>query len=398
MPHIPASYDTEEPVQALSISGNQEFAALACRTHIRTCSLATSGLQSSHRYQLSSEGGANFIMTDVAWSVLDIERIAASANNGAIVVFNSNAKFNKSSKQEWADRESTYAVNRISWHNTDKLLISAHQNGEVKLWDIARQQQPCLQTYSAQANNFCKDAKFDPFHPHILAAIYENGSLHVWDRRKMDTVLHRISAHTDSATALAWSPTVEWMIATGSRDKTVKIWDLGSPNDEEVHHSHGPASNVVVLQRPINVIMTAGTVNRIAWRPNSDAQALPSPSYARTAARRNAHFHLATCIADKGDVSVWDASSASRIPACIARGLVEGCIGLEWMDTPQPTPFSETLLRNPSSIARGDGKKNSSFVSSASAGIAARFSLSSKEVSLIAMVLCYTYFTLDVPS
>ena len=337
MYHVRAGYDAEEPVQALSVSTNQEFAALACRTHVRTCELSKSGITASQKFQLSAEGGANFIMTDVAWGIMDIERIAASANNGSIVVFNGNGKFNRMAKQEWSARESTFAVNRINWHNSERLLISAHQNGEVKLWDISRQKQSCMKTYTAQANNFCKDAKFDPLHPHILAAIYESGFLVVWDRRNLDQVLHRIPAHTESGTTLAWSPSVEWVLATGSRDKTVKIWDLGSSPTEgyDAHHFMGGIPGAVP-HRPINVIVTPGSVNRIAWRPHTDLQTQPSADLQRAPVRK--HFHIATGTSDKGDVSVWDASSPSKMPACIMRGIVEGCVGLCWFDTPLPSP------------------------------------------------------------
>jgi len=317
--------DVGEPLQAVSLSNNQQYAAYACRTHIQTCKLSPTAITASQSYQIASESGtATFKMTDVAWNQYDIEKIAATATNGAIVVFNTSGKFRQSGNNEWDSGQAARAVSRVSWHHTDKYsLVSAHQDGNVMLWDTARQANCCMKIFNAHADA-CRDAKFSPHHPHILASIYENGNLAVWDRRFPNHYLCRIAAHSESGLAVAWNPSVEWLVATGSRDKTIKVWDLTGV--EEGAEGAGTGTGCIqAVSRPIHVLHTASTVGRIAWRPSVS-----------TTSGRHRHTQLAAIsTAERGDISVWDIGMPN-MPACLLRGHSDGCMGLAWLDTPLP--------------------------------------------------------------
>lgn len=111
-----------------------------------------------------------------------------------------------------------FIISHLSYH--DPLL------GTVKIFDVRQPAQ--AQTFLSRADN-TRDVQFDPFHPHIIAAVFENGSLCLWDRRKApveggagaEGKAHaawlKIAAHTNSSLAIAFCPTREWVLATGSR-------------------------------------------------------------------------------------------------------------------------------------------------------------------------------------
>jgi WD40 repeat protein len=323
------SFDCGEPLQALSLNWNQEHVAIASKTHVLLYQLLPRPAL-SQQFHLLTEGGNNFKMTDVEWNLYDNDKIAASATNGSIAVFNLNTRNSRQTKQEWDSGEISRAVNRIGWHSSDKYqLLSAHQDGQVKIWDTARQKNPCLKIMAAHGDA-CRQASFDPFHPNIIAAIYETGSLMIWDRRNPDHALHRISAHAESGLTLEWSPNKEGLLATGSRDKTVKIWDINSGLEES---SEGERPISATLSRPIHVIHTPAPLECISWRPAE------GPSSRR-------QFQIATTSSNesgRGDINVWDAMNPN-IPACVLRGHTDGCTGFQWLDTPSSATGSGTSV------------------------------------------------------
>lgn len=325
MPLLSACHDCGEPLQAMSLNGSQDHVVVASKTHLLTFQLLPEFV-SSQQFHLSSEGGGNnFKMTDVEWNKFDNEKVATSATNGSIAVFNLNTRQSKQPKQEWESGEISRAVNRISWHAGDRYqLLSAHQDGQVKIWDTLRQKNPCLKVMVGGPADACREAKFDPFHPNLLAAIYENGTLKVWDRRYIDQVLYRISAHAESGLTLEWSPNREGLLATGSRDKTVKIWDLN------VFDEIGEGEKIIPSTsnaRPLHVIHTPAPLESISWRPGD------GPNTHRL-------FQIATTSSNevgRGDINIWDATNPN-VPACVLRGHTDGCTGFQWLDTSPGNP------------------------------------------------------------
>jgi WD40 repeat protein len=310
--------DLAQPLQAICVSPTQGFAALACHSHVQIISLNPTGIKKYFEIEIAKQSGDIFTMTDVDWNSYDNDRIAASATNGSIFVLNMNAK---GSKIEWnSETTSSRAVNRVCWHRTERnTLGSVHQDGTIRIWDSRVVGTTCSTVIDTKADA-SRDIHFNPNNPNYVAAVFENGNLTVWDRRKTDSPWINISAHSSTVMTVAWHPTKEWLLASGSRDKSVKIWDVSNVVDE---------SKVSSL-RPECVLHTSSAVSRICWRPSSSNNP-------------NSIDQIASIpSSERGDISVWRLDM-NNIPACILRGHVDGCMGLQWLDTPISSATSPSV-------------------------------------------------------
>lgn len=58
----------------------------------------------------------------------------------------------------------------------------------MRIFDTRANKEAASKSLNAHADA-CRDAQFNPFYDHILAAIYENGSVVIWDRRMAEQVV-----------------------------------------------------------------------------------------------------------------------------------------------------------------------------------------------------------------
>ena len=57
------------------------------------------------------------------------------------------------------------------------------QDTTIKLWDRRGRAFNCQATFHPRSESV-RDVQFNPHQAHLFAAVCENGSVHVWDRRK----------------------------------------------------------------------------------------------------------------------------------------------------------------------------------------------------------------------
>lgn len=74
-------------------------------------------------------------------------------------------------------------------------------------------------------------------------------SISIWDARKTGTTVATISDVGAYFLSLAWHPSDRDVLASGSRDRAVKVWSLRVPS------------------RPRYVIQTSGSCGHVSWRP-----------------------------------------------------------------------------------------------------------------------------------
>ncbi|KAI9731892.1 MAG: Histone acetyltransferase type B subunit 2 [Cirrosporium novae-zelandiae] len=76
-------------------------------------------------------------------------------------------------------------------------------------------------------------ARYQPQNPNIIATMCTDGRVMIWDRTKHSSIPNGIVnpeielvGHTHEGYGLSWSPHQPGHLATGSEDKTVRLWDI----------------------------------------------------------------------------------------------------------------------------------------------------------------------------
>lgn len=122
------------------------------------------------------------------------------------------------------------------------------------------------------------------------------------------------TAHKGLVLALDWHPSKTFTLATGSRDRTIKIW------------------NVLNTKSPVRTIQTIAAVGRLQWRPNHPNQ-------------------LASCASSvDSNVHVWNILRPC-IPIASIEGHDEIVSGIQWLDTPRSASLSSSVSSAPSRMA-----------------------------------------------
>ena len=269
-----------------------------------------------HRSLRSSTGRKtklDLVTSDVRWHPLLPRILATASTNGAILSWDLERPSFGSGQAPVTLFRHGRTVNRLAWSPVaPTLLISAGQDGVCRLWDmrcsggaiefphrIAALRARALSTAESQARQWCRqllqpplqhpydsqpvlgspmiefearsesvrDVQFDPFSPLSFASACEDGSVQVWDMRKPHEPLRRFTAHAGLVLVLQFHPSQRGVLATGGRDRVVKIWDLENSTNSSTssainnnnninntgknHRNDGPPSNMMALRSGI---------------------------------------------------------------------------------------------------------------------------------------------------
>lgn len=215
-------------------------------------------------------GGKNqnlsYSSNDVAWSHLDNNLLASAATNGVVCIWDLTLFGRQKQKMVYQEHERT--AHTVTFHNSDpNLLISGSQDGTIKCFDMRVEK--AVHSYMSNSESI-RDVKFSPHNTNVFAAVSENGSVQIWDLKRQDRFLNGFTAHSGPIYTCDWHPTTPNWLATGSRDKQIKIWNTGSKPCLEY------------------TIHTIAVVGRVKWRPEKK-------------------YHIASCaLVVDYNVYIWD--------------------------------------------------------------------------------------------
>lgn len=123
---------------------------------------------------------------------------------------------------------------------------------------------------------------FNPASEYVLATGSADKSIGLWDLRNLKSKLHALVGHADSVTSLAWHPFEESILGSSSYDKRICFWDLSRVGEEQTPEDaeDGPPELYVMLFRDLGIsklivsfrlFMHGGHTNRISdfsWNLN----------------------------------------------------------------------------------------------------------------------------------
>lgn len=162
----------------------------------------------------------------------------------------------------------------ISWSPKDgSRLVSAHNNGEVIMWDAAKgkvlskiRSEACKQIYRVDWNTQSEDL--------IAFGSTEGICYIVRIKNKSDMEFYKKLVHEATVYGVMWCPWNKNMLATGCQDTLVRLFDF-SKGDVPVHTFRGHK----------------GPVFNVLWHPHFD--------------------YILASGSDDGTVRVWDANTVS---------------------------------------------------------------------------------------
>ncbi|XP_028162519.1 GATOR complex protein WDR24-like, partial [Ostrinia furnacalis] len=239
----------EGPANALALNKDCSQVVIAGRNVFKVFSIGETEFTEVCNLRVGKNLNLNFSSIDVAWSTIEENTLATAATNGAVVVWNLGRSGRSKQEHVFSDHKRT--VNKVSFHLTEPaLLISGSQDGMMKCFDLRMKE--VARTFISNTESI-RDVQFSPHQAHQFAAVSENGSVQLWDVRRHERCLQHFTAHSGPVFACDWHPELPWL-ATASRDKTIKIWDIhAKPNLE-------------------HTIYTIASVGHVKWRPQKKFQ------------------------------------------------------------------------------------------------------------------------------
>ena len=121
----------------------------------------------------------------------------------------------------------------LSWNpNLNGYLLSASDDHTICLWDINATPKENkvidAKTIFTGHTAVVEDVAWHLLHESLFGSVADDQKLMIWDTRCIahNKPSHTVDAHTAEVNCLSFNPYSEFILASGSADKTVALWDL----------------------------------------------------------------------------------------------------------------------------------------------------------------------------
>ncbi|XP_051147194.1 WD-40 repeat-containing protein MSI1-like [Andrographis paniculata] len=120
----------------------------------------------------------------------------------------------------------------LSWsHSKHGHLLSGSDDAQICLWDInsaSNDKTPNAKQIFKTDGNVVEDIAWHYNYEHLFGSVGDSRYLHLWDLRMPSPLkpCHKVTAHQGEVNSVSFSPINEYIGATASTDKTVKLFDL----------------------------------------------------------------------------------------------------------------------------------------------------------------------------
>ena len=150
----------------------------------------------------------------------------------------------------------TKAVNQQQWNPNDAgKLVSCSKNSDIHIHDVREGTNPIMsftrdnsdvKGSNSLKNEACfNDVRWHPFIKSVFATCSSDGNFQIWDSRSKNKCKSSsdVIAHTEDVSSLTFSGFDESLMITGSKDRTLALWDLRNLS-VKVHSLTGHANAI----------------------------------------------------------------------------------------------------------------------------------------------------------
>ncbi|XP_070341424.1 GATOR2 complex protein WDR24 isoform X1 [Equus asinus] len=287
----------DAPANAISVCRDAAQVVVAGRSIFKIYAIEEEQFVEKLNLRVGRKPSLNLSCADVVWHQMDENLLATAATNGVVVTWNLGRPSRNKQDQLFTEHKRT--VNKVCFHPTEAhVLLSGSQDGFMKCFDLRRKDS--VSTFSGQSESV-RDVQFSIRDYFTFASTFENGNVQLWDIRRPDRCERMFTAHNGPVFCCDWHPEDRGWLATGGRDKMVKVWDMTTHRAKEVH-----------------CVQTIASVARVKWRPEC-------------------RHHLATCsMMVDHNIYVWDVRRPF-VPAAMFEEHRDVTTGIAWRHPHDPS-------------------------------------------------------------
>jgi WD40 repeat protein len=115
----------------------------------------------------------------------------------------------------------------VAWHAKDERLAgSVGDDGRLCIFDIRDESKTPIHNVSKAHEQDINCLAFNPLNEYVLATGSADHTIAIWDLRNMTRPMSQLMGHTDQVFKVEWAPFNESILGSCSADRRVGIWDL----------------------------------------------------------------------------------------------------------------------------------------------------------------------------
>lgn len=170
------------------------------------------------------------------------------------------------------------AINDVSWHSKDSNLFASVSDDErMLLFDVRTPNGP-VASYHSVGSQGINSLAFSPFTGNLVALGGANSNINLLDlrlisksdknghKRLKNGLLHTMMGHGGDITCMEFSPHLDGVLASGSQDRRVIIWDTKRIGEEQVQEDAEDGSPEIFMMHAGHT----GAISDLSWCPFSE--------------------------------------------------------------------------------------------------------------------------------